>query len=98
MRYRMEPPWGIIHRKIFKCFIHYETLGVEKRVNRTTTTLVAGIIIGAIMFLGFFLTSFYGYSLLGVQPLEEFLAMCGLLAFLISGFFLISLRTNRHKI
>jgi hypothetical protein len=94
----MEPPWDIIHRKIFKCFIYYEILEVEKRVNRTTTILVTGIIIGVIMFLGIFLTSFYGYSLLGIQPLEEFLAMCGLLAFLISGFFLISLKTNRHKI
>ncbi len=72
-------------------------LGVEKRVNRITTRLVTGIIIGAVMFLGFFLASFYGYSLLGIQPLEGFLAMCGLLVFLISGFFLISLKTNGYQ-
>ncbi|MEA2022399.1 MAG: hypothetical protein U9N08_07990 [Candidatus Caldatribacteriota bacterium] len=95
--YIVEPPWDIIHRKIFKCFIYYEMLGVEKRVNRTTTILVTGSIIGVIMFLGFFLTSFYGYSLLGIQPLEGFLAMCGLLTFLICGFFLISLNANRHQ-
>jgi len=94
----MEPHWDIIHRKIFKCFIYYGILGVKKRVNRTTTILFMGISIGFAMFLGFFLASSYGYSLLGIQPLEEFLAMCGLLAFLICGFFLISLKTNRHQI
>ncbi len=67
-------------------------------MNITTTILVVGIIIGATIFLGFYLTSFYDYSILGMPSLEEFLAMLGLITLLICGFFLISYKTNRHRI
>jgi len=67
-------------------------------MNITTTLLVIGIVIGATIFLGFYLTSFYDYSIFGVPSLEEFLAMLGLITLLICGFFLISYKTNRHQI
>ena len=67
-------------------------------MNITTTILVVGIIIGATIFLGFYLTSFYDYSILGMPSLEEFLAMLGLITLLICGFFLISYKANRHRI
>jgi hypothetical protein len=73
-------------------------LGGKKRVNITTTILVIGIIIGATIFLGFYLTSYYDYSILGVPSLEEFLTLLGLIILLICGFFLISHKTNRHQI
>jgi len=73
-------------------------LGVEKRMERTDTILVTLVIMGAVIFLGFYLTLFYDYSILGIQSLEEFLSMCGLLIFIISGFFLFSLKTNRYQI
>ena len=67
-------------------------------MNITTTMLVVGIIIGAAIFLGFYLTSFYDYSILGIPSLEEFLAMLGLITLLICGFFLTSYKTNIHRI
>ena len=67
-------------------------------MNITTTLLVIGIVIGAAIFFGFYLTSFYDYSILGIPSLEEFLAMLGLITLLICGFFLISYKTNRYQI
>ena len=77
-------------------FFHITFLGVEKRVDRTTKIIILGIIIGAFLFLGFYITSFYGYHLIGIPLLEEFIAMCGIILFIISGFFLVSLRTAGH--
>jgi hypothetical protein len=73
-------------------------LEVKGRMDRITTILISGFMIGTITFLGFFLTTIYDYSLLGIPSLEEFIAMCGLIILIISGFFLISLKTNSYQV
>jgi len=67
-------------------------------MNITTTILIIGVIIGATVFIGFYLTSFYDYSILGLESLEEFITMFGLIILIICGFFLISHKTNRNQI
>jgi hypothetical protein len=73
-------------------------LGVEWRMNRTTLILFIGFLIGLIMFLGFYIASANNYSIFGIPPLEEFIAMFGLIVIIICGFFLISLKTIDIKI
>jgi hypothetical protein len=68
-------------------------LGVEKRMDKTRKIIFTGIILGALLFLAFYLSSLYNYSIIGIPPLEEFIAMVGVLLFIISGFFYFSLKT-----
>jgi CHASE3 domain sensor protein len=68
-------------------------LGVEKRMDKTGKITLAGFIIGMILFLGFYLSSLYNFSIIGIPPLEEFIAMVGVLLFIISGFFYLSYKT-----
>jgi hypothetical protein len=68
-------------------------LGVEKRMDKTGKITLAGFIIGIMLFLGFYLSSLYNYSIIGIPPLEEFIAMVGVLLFIISGFFYFSYKT-----
>ncbi|MCK5300256.1 MAG: hypothetical protein KAJ21_00035 [Thermoplasmatales archaeon] len=62
-------------------------------MDKTTKITLVGIIFGALIFLGFYLASQNYYSIIGIPPLEEFIAMVGVLLFIISGFFYFSLKT-----
>ncbi len=68
-------------------------MGVEKRVDKTTKITLLGIILGAFIFIGFYLSALYDFKIIGIPPLEEFIAMLGVLIFIISGFFYFSLKT-----
>jgi hypothetical protein len=62
-------------------------------MDRPKTIAIIGIIAGAILFIGFYLANILKYSIIGIPPLEEFIAMIGILVFIISGFFYFSLKT-----
>jgi hypothetical protein len=62
-------------------------------MDKTAKITLAGIIIGILIFLGFYLSSLYNYSIIGIPSLEEFIAMIGVLLFIISGFFYFSYKT-----
>jgi len=64
-------------------------------MNKISEILITGIIVGAILFIGFFISSYTKNSILGIPSLEEFISMIGLIVLFISGFFLISLKTNK---
>lgn len=68
-------------------------MGVEKRVDKTTKITLLGIILGAFIFIGFYLSALYDFNIIGIPPLEEFIAMLGVLIFIISAFFYFSLKT-----
>ena len=68
-------------------------MGAEKRMDKTLKITLLGIIIGALLFIGFYITSMYNFHIIGIPPLEEFIAMIGIIIFFISGFFYFSMRT-----
>ena len=68
-------------------------MGVEKRMDKTSKITLWGIMSGALIFIGFYISSLYNYHIIGIPPLEEFIAMLGVLLFIISGFFFFSLKT-----
>ncbi|MFE3846165.1 hypothetical protein ACFL1L_04840 [Thermoplasmatota archaeon] len=66
-------------------------------MDKTTKITLLGIILGAFIFIGFYLSSLYDLNIIGIPPLEEFIAMLGVLIFIISGFFYFSLKTINQK-
>ena len=64
-------------------------------MEKTTVIVYFGVIIGAMLFLGFFGLSYFGYNVIGIQFLGKFIAMLGLIIFFISGFFLLSLKAPK---
>ena len=71
-------------------------MGVEKRMDKTKKITLIGIIIGALLFIGFYISSMYKLHIIGIPPLEEFIAMIGIIIFFISGFFYFSMKTINH--
>ena len=65
-------------------------------MDRPKIITITGIIVGAILFIGFYLSDMLNYNLIGIPPLEEFIAMIGILILIISGFFYFSLKTINH--
>ena len=68
----------------------------DELMDRTNTLLILGIIIGAIIFICFFVSTSLQYHIIGIPSLQDFLAMCGLIVLLVCGFFWISLKTNNN--
>jgi len=62
-------------------------------MDKTSKITLVGIMAGALIFIGFYISSLYNYHIIGIPPLEEFIAMLGVLLFIISGFFYFSLKT-----
>jgi hypothetical protein len=63
-------------------------------MDRTNSLLVIGIIIGALIFISFFISTSIQYHIIGIPSLQDFLAMCGLIVSIVCGFFWISYKTN----
>jgi hypothetical protein len=62
-------------------------------MDRLKTITIIGIIFGAILFLGFYISNVLNYNIIGIPSLRNFIAMIGILVFIISGFFYFSLKT-----
>ena len=65
-------------------------------MDKTTKITFSGIVIGAIIFMGFYISSLYNIHIIGIPPLEEFIAMLGILILIICGFFYFSLKTIKQ--
>jgi hypothetical protein len=70
--------------------------GSNKRMDKTTKIVIISMIIGAILFLGFFIISYRGYEVIGIPYLGNFIAMIGIIIFFISGFLFFSLRVPKY--
>jgi hypothetical protein len=66
-------------------------------MDKLLTVAVIGTILGFATFLGFFLSSFYGHSFLGVPFLGNFLTMCGLIVFFINISLIFLLKAPRYN-
>jgi len=66
-------------------------------MDKLLTMAVICAILGFSTFLGFFLSSSYGYSFFGVPSLDNFLAMCGLIVFFISISLIFLLKAPRYN-
>ena len=62
-------------------------------MDRPKIIAISGIIVGALLFIGFYLSDILNYNLIGIPSLEDFIAMIGILILIISGFFYFSLKT-----
>ena len=62
-------------------------------MDKPETITIIGIIIGAFLFLGFYISNVLNLTIIGLPSLEDFIAMIGILVFIISGFFYFSLKT-----
>jgi len=62
-------------------------------LDKPKTITIIGIILGAFLFLGFYISNVFNFDIIGVPSLENFIAMIGILVFIISGFFYFSLKT-----
>ncbi len=65
-------------------------------MDKITKITLIGFISGILLFLGFYISSLFNYSIIGIPPLEDFIAMIGVLLFIISGFFYFSLKTMKQ--
>jgi len=65
-------------------------------MDKTSKITVSGIFIGALIFIGFYLSSLYDIHIIGIPSLEEFISMLGVLILIISGFFYFSLKTIKQ--
>ena len=87
---------------IFKRTIKYlnmlfiPLLGVEKRMDKTTKITLLGIFLGALIFLGFYISKKFNFHIIGIPPLEEFIMMIGIILLFISGFFYFSMKTINY--
>ena len=66
-------------------------------MDKLLTMAVIGAILGLATFLGFFLSSSYGHSFFGVPSLDNFLTMCGLIAFFIGISLIFLLKAPRYN-
>jgi len=66
-------------------------------MDKLLAIAVIGIILGFATFLGFFPLSYYGHSFLEIPSLGSFLAMCGLIVFLISIALIFLLKAPRYN-
>jgi hypothetical protein len=71
-------------------------LGVEKRMDKTKKITLLGIFLGALIFLGFYISQSFNFHIIGIPPLEEFIMMIGIIIFFISGFFYFSMKTINY--
>jgi hypothetical protein len=67
-----------------------------RKMDKTTKITFSGIVIGALIFIGFYISTSYNIHIIGIPPLEEFIAMIGVLILIISGFFYFSLKNIKQ--
>ena len=65
-------------------------------MDKPKAITLSGIIVGALLFIGFYLSNEFNYHIIGIPSLEEFIAMIGILIFIICGFFYFSLKTSNQ--
>lgn len=61
-------------------------------MNKPLMIILAGLLIGSFLAIGLYITTMMGFTPVG-EDFNNFFTMVGIIVFLISGFFLISMKT-----
>jgi hypothetical protein len=85
------------YKKKFLYATNVNNVEVSWRLDKPTKIVAMGMIVGLILFIGFYTMSVIHYAPLG-NAFNNFFTMVGIILFFIAGFFYASLKTvNRQK-